>query len=57
MLVLMGNDVYHPEIISREIADLAPNAKLIEEWKNPEEHKTIETVIQFLKENTSVAKP
>ena len=56
MLVLMGNDVYHPEIISREIADLAPNAKLIEEWKNPEEDNTIETVIQFLEENTPVAR-
>ena len=52
MLVLMGNDVYHPEIISREIADLAPNAKLIEEWKNPEEDNTIETVVEFLQENT-----
>ena len=56
MLVLMGNDVYHPEIISREIADLAPNAKLIEEWKHPEEDNTIETVIQFLEENTPVAR-
>ena len=56
MLVLMGNDVYHPEIISREIAELAPNAKLIEEWKNPKEDNTIETVIQFFKENTPVRK-
>ena len=33
LLVLMGNDLYHPEAISREVADLAPRAELIEEWK------------------------
>lgn len=32
MLVLMGKDVYHPEVSSRELARLAPNATLIEEW-------------------------
>jgi pimeloyl-ACP methyl ester carboxylesterase len=33
LLVLMGNDLYHPESVSREIAALAPNAALIEQWK------------------------
>ena len=37
LLVLMGNDVYHPEVTSREIARLSPNAQLIEAWKEGED--------------------
>lgn len=33
LLVLMGDDLYHPRSTSREIASLAPNATLLEEWK------------------------
>lgn len=33
LLVLMGNDVYHPESTSRLIAERAPNAEFIEDWK------------------------
>jgi pimeloyl-ACP methyl ester carboxylesterase len=33
LLVLMGNDLYHPEETSRDIAALAPHATLIERWK------------------------
>ena len=33
MLVLMGNDLYHPAETSREIVSLAPNAELVESWK------------------------
>jgi pimeloyl-ACP methyl ester carboxylesterase len=33
LLVLMGTDVYHPEATSRRVAELAPNATLIERWK------------------------
>ncbi len=33
LLVLLGNDLYHPESSSRLVADLAPNTTLIEEWK------------------------
>jgi pimeloyl-ACP methyl ester carboxylesterase len=36
MLVLLGNDLYHPSETSREIARLAPNAELVERWKEPE---------------------
>jgi pimeloyl-ACP methyl ester carboxylesterase len=36
MLVLMGNDLYHPSETSREIVELAPNAELVEHWKDPE---------------------
>jgi pimeloyl-ACP methyl ester carboxylesterase len=50
LLVLMGVDFYHPTATSREIADLAPNAELIENWKRGS-HET-ETagnrVIKFL---------
>lgn len=33
LLVLMGEDVYHPEATSRRVAELAPHATLIERWK------------------------
>lgn len=33
LLVLLGNDLYHPESTSRRMAELAPNAALIEDWK------------------------
>ena len=36
LLILLGNDLYHPEITSREVAQLAPNAELIEKWQEPE---------------------
>lgn len=36
LLVLMGNDAYHPEITSRKIVELAPHASLVERWKEPE---------------------
>ena len=52
LLVLMGSDPYHPEATSREIADLAPNAELVEEWKDPAADGTVETVVAFLKANT-----
>jgi pimeloyl-ACP methyl ester carboxylesterase len=37
LLVAMGNDLYHPQSTSREIARLAPNVTLVEAWKD-EEH-------------------
>lgn len=33
MLVLRGNDVYHPTVISEELARLAPHAELVPSWK------------------------
>ncbi|MFV0523731.1 MAG: alpha/beta fold hydrolase [Acidimicrobiales bacterium] len=33
LLVLMGDDHYHPASASRLVAEAAPNATLIEEWK------------------------
>ncbi len=52
MLVLMGDDDYHPQAISREIAEIAPNATLVENWKSPEEDGTVEGVVEFLKTHT-----
>ena len=53
MLVLMGNDLYHPSVTSREIAKLAPDARLVERWKEPElVPETIATVVDFLREHT-----
>jgi pimeloyl-ACP methyl ester carboxylesterase len=52
LLVLMGNDLYHPEAISREIAALAPNATLVEDWKAGTAMEAgREQVRQFLRDN------
>ena len=53
MLVLMGSDLYHPSVTSREIAELAPNAELIERWKEPEVvESTVARVRSFLLQHT-----
>lgn len=36
LLVLPGVDRYHPTATGREIAELAPDARLVEPWKDPE---------------------
>jgi pimeloyl-ACP methyl ester carboxylesterase len=35
VLVLAGDDLYHPKDVSLDIARLAPRAELIEAWKSP----------------------
>jgi pimeloyl-ACP methyl ester carboxylesterase len=53
LLVMMGNDLYHPEATSREIAELAPHATLVEHWKEPEHRANgIAKVREFLQEHT-----
>ncbi len=53
MLVLMGNDRYHPESVSRRVADLAPNATLIENWKDPADQPAAKQAIEtFLAAHT-----
>lgn len=37
LLVLRGDDLYHPASTSEEIAALAPDAELVERWKEPED--------------------
>ena len=53
MLVLRGNDDYHPSETSDEIATIAPHAEIIHEWKTPATvGRTVERVIGFLKRHT-----
>jgi len=53
LLVLCGRDLYHPESTSREIAELAPNAVLIEHWKEgPERDAARAAVAEFLGAHT-----
>jgi pimeloyl-ACP methyl ester carboxylesterase len=50
LLVLAGNDLYHPAPTSRDIAELGPNAEIITEWSSPAViAKTVEHVRSFLK--------
>jgi pimeloyl-ACP methyl ester carboxylesterase len=49
LLVLLGNDLYHPESSSRKLAALAPHATLVEHWKEPEHHPAaMAAVAEFL---------
>ena len=53
LLVLRGDDLYHPSEISREVVELARHATLIEHWKPPEHHATARRAIdQFLADHT-----
>ena len=51
LLVLMGDDAYHPQAISRAIAAAAPNAQLVEHWKSPEDGAAAR-VTEFLQAHT-----
>lgn len=35
-MLLMGNDLYHPESTSRELAEILPNCTFIEDWQDGE---------------------
>ena len=53
LLVLLGNDLYHPASISRELVGLAKNAELIERWKDPEDQPAAQArVLEFLRGHT-----
>ncbi len=53
LLVLLGNDLYHPQETSREVAALAPNATLVEHWKEPEHQPAAKKALEsFLAEHT-----
>jgi pimeloyl-ACP methyl ester carboxylesterase len=53
LLVLMGDDLYHPQPVSRTLAGKAPNATLIERWKEPEHRDAAQdAVARFLAEHT-----
>lgn len=52
LLVLRGNDVYHPAAISEEIVRIAPRAELVREWKTGDDvPKAIARVRAFLSEH------
>lgn len=52
LLVLAGDDLYHPATIAEEIARLAPNAELIMKWKTPDTTPAaVARVRAFLKEH------
>ena len=53
LLVLLGNDQYHPEATSRDIVALAPNATLVEHWKEPEHQAAAKAAVErFLAQHT-----
>ena len=53
LLVLRGNDVYHPSEISEEIVRLAPRAELVHDWKTADHlPRALAHVQQFLSEHT-----
>lgn len=53
MLVLMGDDLYHPQATSRELARRAPAATLIERWKDADVLPATDAVIRdFLADHT-----
>jgi pimeloyl-ACP methyl ester carboxylesterase len=58
LLVLPGVDEFHPGPIGREIAALAPNAELLEPWKDTPElvRAAVERVRAFLREHTPAAR-
>jgi pimeloyl-ACP methyl ester carboxylesterase len=54
MLVLLGNDLYHPSQTSREIVALAPDAELVERWKEPEiVADAVQKVREFLRRHAA----
>ncbi|MBW0103091.1 alpha/beta fold hydrolase [Pseudonocardia sp. KRD291] len=53
-LVLMGGDRFHPEPVSRRLAELAPGARLVERWKEPEHVEAGRAAVdEFLAEHLS----
>lgn len=55
MLVLAGNDAFHPTAIAEEIAKLAPNAELTLRWREPEiVAETVQRVRAFLLAHTPI---
>ena len=52
LLVLQGDDEYHPRSVSRRLAELVPGAALVERWKQPDDASAADDVIRsFLSEH------
>jgi len=45
LLVLQGDDVYHPESVSRHLAATVPSATLVERWKDPADQPAARTAV------------
>jgi len=53
LLVLRGDDEYHPAAISEEIVRIAPRAELVQKWKTGDDvADAVSRVLAFLRENT-----
>lgn len=46
VLLFMGNDLYHPEPISRDLAQRLSNSTFVERWKAPELVESTNTTIE-----------
>ncbi len=58
MILLSGEDLYHPAPISEEIARLAPNIEVVKEWKSADAARAAsEKVRGFLKKHSEVNEP
>jgi pimeloyl-ACP methyl ester carboxylesterase len=54
LMLLAGDDLYHPAPISSEIAELAPNLEYVPEWKSADAAPlAVERVRAFLKKHQS----
>jgi len=50
LLVLAGNDEYHPFSVSRRLAETVPTATFVEHWKRPEDlPETHRRIVEFLR--------
>lgn len=53
ILVAMGNDQYHPQSVSRTVADRSPNTVFVEQWKDDDAVERFDAVARdFLAEHT-----
>ena len=59
MLVLPGIDAFHPTAIGHEVAKLAPDARLLEPWKEPASliPGTVASIRAFLRDHQPDARP
>jgi pimeloyl-ACP methyl ester carboxylesterase len=54
VLLLKGNDLYHPPETSEQLAELLPNVTYVERWKDAEVlDDTHDTIVGFLAEHAS----
>ncbi|GEL20678.1 alpha/beta hydrolase [Pseudonocardia asaccharolytica] len=46
ILVLMGDDRFHPQSASRALASAAPNGELVERWKDPADRPAARSAVE-----------